>query len=75
VCAAVLLLHRCVWCQKLAPTWEAFAETAEEDTPALRVVKVDCVVNHELCAEQKIHAFPTIRFFKNGKPNGYPTVV
>jgi len=57
----------CVWCQRLEPTWEAFAETAMEDIPNLQVIKVDCVANYLLCADQKIHAFPTIRFFKNGK--------
>ncbi|KAG5179567.1 endoplasmic reticulum-golgi intermediate compartment-domain-containing protein [Tribonema minus] len=56
----------CVWCQRLAPTWEAFAETATEDMPQLRVIKVDCVANHALCSAQRIHAFPTIRFFKDG---------
>jgi hypothetical protein len=37
--------------------------------PELRVVKVDCVENNKLCQDQQIHAFPTIRFFKDGKPS------
>jgi thiol-disulfide isomerase/thioredoxin len=30
----------CVWCQRLHPTWEAFAEHVEEEKIPVRVVKV-----------------------------------
>lgn len=34
----------CVWCVKLAPTWEAFAEEAERELGSkLVVAKVRCV--------------------------------
>eukprot|EP00904_Undaria_pinnatifida_P013499 jgi/Undpi1/927/HiC_scaffold_10.g04391.m1 len=61
----------CVWCIKLAPTWEAFAEEVERDLEGqLKVAKVDCVAERELCATQNLMAFPTIRFFKNGVADG-----
>jgi len=72
----------CIWCQRLEPTWEALAEELErinqgdngqEDTEIsidVDVVKVDCVANRNLCAAQKIQAFPTLRFFKDGKQYG-----
>ena len=41
----------CIWCQRLAPTWEAFAEAIEAQKFGIKVVKIDCVVNRDLCAE------------------------
>merc|ERR1711916_300045 len=53
----------CIWCQRLEPIWEAFAETIE-GTPGVSITKVDCVANSKLCMEQRIQAFPTLRLFK-----------
>jgi len=62
----------CVWCQRLEPTWEAFAEELErlEGTPEelqVDIAKVDCVANRNLCSEQRVMAFPTLRLFKEGE--------
>jgi thiol-disulfide isomerase/thioredoxin len=44
----------CVWCQRLEPVWEAFAEmTGKEDLP-VSIVKVDCAANSILCIQQKV---------------------
>ena len=44
----------CVWCQRLEPVWEAFAESiAAEDLP-VSIVKVDCSANAKLCTEQRV---------------------
>jgi len=61
----------CIWCQRLEPTWEAMAEEvdASEDLE-VDVAKVDCVANRNLCGAQRIQAFPTLRFFKDGKQYG-----
>eukprot|EP00752_Nemacystus_decipiens_P014202 g12631.t1 len=60
----------CVWCIKLAPTWEAFAEEVERTMDGnMRVAKVDCVAERDLCNTQNLMAFPTIRFFKGGEPD------
>jgi hypothetical protein len=32
------------------------------------IAKVDCVSEAELCRDQRIMAFPSMRFFKNGQP-------
>lgn len=32
------------------------------------MVQIDCVANRDLCAEQVVRAFPTLRLFKGGKP-------
>jgi thiol-disulfide isomerase/thioredoxin len=55
----------CIWCQRLEPVWEAFAERVEVDQLPISVVKVDCVEMRDLCMVQKIMAFPMLRFFKN----------
>ena len=53
--------------------WEAFAEEAElaEDTSSVSIVKVDCVANRMLCMEQRVQAFPTLRWF-NGQQVALP---
>lgn len=65
----------CIWCQRLEPTWEALAEEVEKINDNggdidVDIVKVDCVANRQLCGAQKIQAFPTLRFFKNGVQYG-----
>jgi thiol-disulfide isomerase/thioredoxin len=65
----------CIWCQRLEPTWEAFAEEVERvdggDSPLhVDVARVDCVANEDLCRAQGIRAFPTLRLFKHGKQYG-----
>ena len=56
----------CIWCQRLEPVWEAYAEHVESNQFPISVVSVDCVANKDLCLEQKIQAFPTLRVFKDG---------
>lgn len=58
----------CIWCQRLEPVWEAFAEKAEREQSMVSIVSVDCVANRDLCMRQKIQAFPTLRMFKSGEP-------
>ena len=58
----------CIWCQRLEPVWEAFAERVEAEKLAVSVVKVDCVANRDLCVNHRIQAFPMLRLFKDGQP-------
>ena len=53
-----------IWCQRLEPVWEAFAERVESDQMPVSIIKVDCVENGNLCMQQKVVAFPMLRFFK-----------
>lgn len=59
----------CVWCQRLEPVWEAFAEDAMKQEVPMSVAKVDCVESRELCMSQRIQAFPSVRYFKKGELN------
>eukprot|EP00519_Triparma_laevis_P000250 CAMPEP_0182516562 /NCGR_PEP_ID=MMETSP1321-20130603/40561_1 /TAXON_ID=91990 /ORGANISM="Bolidomonas sp., Strain RCC1657" /LENGTH=430 /DNA_ID=CAMNT_0024724167 /DNA_START=38 /DNA_END=1330 /DNA_ORIENTATION=+ len=53
----------CIWCQRLHPTWEQFAEKVEEEKMPISVGKVDCVAESSLCSSAKIQAFPTLRWY------------
>lgn len=59
----------CIWCQRLEPVWEAFAESAlrHDVRKVVKVVKIDCVKNHAFCIEHKVQAFPTLRFYTGGE--------
>lgn len=58
----------CVWCQKLEPVWEAFAERVTTENLPISVIKVDCIANRNLCIQQRVQAFPLLRFFRHGEP-------
>jgi len=57
----------CVWCQRLAPTWEKFAQEVRKEGMPVGVASVDCVAHANLCRNQRIMAFPTIRWYQAGK--------
>ena len=57
----------CVWCQRLAPTWEKFAQEVKGENMPIGVGKVDCMAEADLCRNQKVMAFPTIRWYQNGE--------
>lgn len=57
----------CVWCQRLHPTWEKFAEAIEAADMPVGVANVDCVAQSSVCREEQILAFPCLRWYENGK--------
>lgn len=61
----------CIWCQRLEPSWEAFAEAVEKERLPVKVARVDCVANAQLCQRNQIRAFPMLKFFK-GKEHVLP---
>jgi protein disulfide-isomerase-like protein len=56
----------CVWCQRLAPTWEKFAQEVHQERMPVGIGHVDCVTQPNLCRKEKVMAFPTLRWFHNG---------
>jgi protein disulfide-isomerase-like protein len=56
----------CVWCQRLAPTWEKFAQEIEKEGMPVGVGTIDCVKQADLCREQRTMAFPTLRWYHDG---------
>lgn len=57
----------CVWCQRLHPTWEKFAEEVEKLHMPVKVVNVDCMANINLCRRERVQAFPFLVLFQDGK--------
>lgn len=57
----------CVWCQRLAPTWEKFAVEIKKLNMPVGVAKIDCMAESDLCRDEKVMAFPTLRWYENGK--------
>ncbi|XP_055523496.1 thioredoxin domain-containing protein 5 homolog [Wyeomyia smithii] len=57
----------CGHCKKLAPTWSKLAESKNEDSAAqVKIGRVDCTTDGELCSEQDVTGYPTLKFFKAG---------
>jgi protein disulfide-isomerase-like protein len=57
----------CVWCQRLAPTWEKFAQEIKKENMPIGVGKVDCMAQASLCRKLKVMAFPTLRWYHAGE--------
>lgn len=51
----------------MAPTWEKFAREIKAQGINVGVGTVDCVANPQMCKDQRIMAFPTLRWYENGK--------
>ncbi|KAL2105853.1 hypothetical protein VUR80DRAFT_7640 [Thermomyces stellatus] len=70
----VLVAYTAPWCghcKKLAPTWESLAESFEPETNIL-IAKVDCdsEPSKDLCAEEGVSGFPTIKYYPAGSTEG-----
>eukprot|EP01026_Neomeris_dumetosa_P041873 TRINITY_DN34771_c0_g1_i3.p2 TRINITY_DN34771_c0_g1~~TRINITY_DN34771_c0_g1_i3.p2 ORF type:complete len:193 (+),score=23.61 TRINITY_DN34771_c0_g1_i3:102-680(+) len=61
----------CPWCQRLAPAWDAAASDVHQQFPdadgRIRIAKVDCTEEMQLCRSQQIMGFPSIRVYRQGK--------
>ena len=57
----------CIWCQRLHPTWEKFAEEADRLRMPVGVATVDCVEHAQLCRKERVMAFPHLQWYENGK--------
>mmetsp|Transcript_28689 Transcript_28689/g.111961 ORF Transcript_28689/g.111961 Transcript_28689/m.111961 type:complete len:499 (-) Transcript_28689:1176-2672(-) len=58
----------CPHCQRLSPTWEALAGHLQQSGQKNVVIaSVDCVKYKDLCSNQNIRGYPTMRLFQRGK--------
>lgn len=60
----------CHHCKKLAPVWEKTWKSFREEGEKLNIslIQVNCVENGDLCAEERIQAFPSIKLYG---PSGF----
>ena len=60
---------RCGHCKALAPHYEEAATALKEK--GIKLAKVDCVAQADLCTENKIQGYPTLKVFNKGKSTDY----
>ena len=69
----VLVMFYAPWCGHCKSFKPAFAAAATRALGRFVLAKVDCTLEtlKGLCQEQDVRGYPTIKFFKSGKPQEY----
>jgi len=57
----------CSLCLSMDTAWEALASTFNEPESKIIIATVDCVLDKEICEEQKVDDFPTLNLYRSGK--------
>lgn len=60
----------CGHCKALAPHYEEAATTLKEK--GIKIAKVNCVDEADLCQANGIQGYPTLKVYRNGEPSDYP---
>ncbi|KAF9942972.1 hypothetical protein BGZ67_008603 [Mortierella alpina] len=60
---------QCGHCQRLAPAWEQVAVDHQhlEKTKNFKIAEVNCLVEGDICDENGVSGYPTMKLFKSGK--------
>lgn len=60
----------CGHCKKLAPVYEQVADWAA-DANDVKLAKVDCTTESEVCSKFGVKGYPTLKWFDHGSPTDY----
>jgi protein disulfide-isomerase A1 len=59
----------CGHCQALAPQYAAAATTLKNES--IKLAKVDCTTEEQICGQYDVKGYPTLKVFRNGHASEY----
>ncbi|XP_050054516.1 uncharacterized protein LOC126549427 [Aphis gossypii] len=63
--------HGCGHCKQLSSEYASAAQHLAQNELSVKLGKVDATIERDLAEQFGIRAYPTLKFFKNGKPIDY----